>query len=83
MPINETKIGEDVLSLLQSIQTNGGKENVKPVDIQKQLADGLAKIIADHIKTITITIAVGTIQVEGTQAAQSNTNEIVLNGAVE
>ena len=53
---------------------------------QEEAMDRLAGVIADrvdaYIKTLTITIATGLVQVEGTAVAQQNVAPIVISGGV-
>ena len=65
---NKALTGDDLNTMLDTAMQN--------------LADAIATEVDKYIKTLTITIATGLVQVEGTAVAQSNVVPIVVDGGV-
>lgn len=65
---NKALTGDDLDTMLDTAMQN--------------LADAIATEVDKYIKTLTLTIATGLVQVEGTAVAQSNVVPIVVDGGV-
>ena len=77
MALTESTIAAELKKLMDAnaSDTAGSKTT-------QDTADALAKVIVKAIKSATITIPTGKIQVEGTPAKQSNIKPIKLNSAL-
>lgn len=51
-------------------------------DAIRRLADAIAEQVDAYVKTMTITIATGLVQVQGTPSAQANVAPIIIEGGV-
>lgn len=65
---NKALTGDDLDAMLDTAMQN--------------LADAIATEVDKYIKTLTLTIATGLVQVEGTAVAQANVAPIVVDGGV-
>lgn len=65
---NKALTGDDLDAMLDTAMQN--------------LADALATEVDKYIKTLTITIATGLVQVQGTPSAQANVSPIIIEGGV-
>ena len=74
----KTALKTDLLAMAEANNADGVT--------QEEAMDRLAGVIADrvdaYIKTLTVTIATGLVQVEGTAVAQENVAPIVITGGV-
>lgn len=74
----KTALKTDLLAMAEANNADGVT--------QEEAMDRLAGVIADrvdaYIKTLTVTIATGLVQVEGTAVAQQNVAPIVISGGV-
>lgn len=74
----KTALKTDLLAMAEANNADGVT--------REQAMDRLAGVLADrvdaYIKTLTVTIATGLVQVEGTAVAQQNVAPIVISGGV-
>ena len=82
MALNLTKFKADLKTALLKAQAKNQKDGVSTDTAMGNLADEIATEVDKYIKTLTLTIATGVVQVEGTAAAQANVVPIVVNNGV-
>lgn len=87
MPLNLTQFKSDLKESLKSVADENLK--ISPNDPAKALdkaMENLANAIADkvdaYIKTMTITIASGLVQVQGSPSAQTNAAPIIITNGI-
>lgn len=87
MALNLTQFKKDLKSAMKSAaQANAQldpKNAEKALDkAMENISNAIAEQVDAYIKTMTITIATGAVQVQGTAAAQSNATPIVIENGV-
>lgn len=72
-------------SLAEALQVAAEKNMENPTtteDAMRRLANAIAEQVDAYVKTMTITIATGLVQVQGTPSAQANVAPIIIEGGV-
>ena len=72
-------------SLAGALQVAAEKNMEHPTtteDAIRRLSDVIAEQVDAYVKTMTITIATGLVQVQGTPSAQANVAPIIIEGGV-
>lgn len=73
---------EKLTDKLVEASTKNAKEGVSREQAMGELAKAIAGEVDAYIKTMTITIASGLVQVQGSPSAQANVVPIVINGGI-
>ena len=82
MALNLTTFKSNLKSSLKTAAEANAQNGVSLDTAMENLANAIAAEVDAYIKTMTITILSGMIQVEGTAAAQSNVAPIVIDNGV-
>lgn len=82
MALNLTAFKSSLKDALKEAANDNRADGVTIDEAMGNLADAIASEVDAYIKTMTITLATGVVQVEGTAASQSNAAPIVVDGGV-
>lgn len=82
MALNLTTFKSNLKSSLKTAAEANAQNGVSMDKAMENLANAIAAEVDAYIKTMTITILSGMIQVEGTASAQSNVASIVIDNGV-
>ncbi len=82
MPLVLKTFEESLTDKLVAAAKKNANEGVTLEAAMGELAKAIAGEVDGYIKTMTITIASGLVQVQGSPSAQANVAPIVINGGV-
>lgn len=82
MPLNLTKFKSDLKKDLKTAAEANSKNDVTLDQALERLANVVADNVDAYIKTMTITIASGLVQVQGSPSAQANVAPIVIENGI-
>lgn len=82
MALNLTAFKSSLKAALKEAADDNSADGVTLDEAMGNLADAIASEVDAYIKTMTITLASGVVQVEGTASAQTNVAPIVVDGGV-
>lgn len=82
MPADIISLKNAIKSAFDVAMTASQDPEADPETIRDEYADSMAIAIDAYAKTLTLTIAPGLIQVEGSAVAQSNTTPLVIPDAL-
>jgi hypothetical protein len=82
MALDKSTFKMDLKTDLLAMAAANKADGVTPEEAMDRLAGVIADRVDAYIKTLTITIATGLVQVQGTAAAQQNVVPIVITGGV-
>lgn len=82
MALNIETLKQNLKESLKAAAEQNASEATTIEAAMNRLAEAIAGPVDAYIKTMTITIATGTVQVQGTAAAQSNVAPIVIDNGI-
>lgn len=82
MPLDKTALSTAIKAGLDAAFTAAADPENNSETIRQNYVNAIADAMDDYVKSIKITLAPGTIQVQGTATAQNNVAPLVIDGAV-
>ena len=82
MALNIETLKQNLRSSLKAAAEQNASEATTIEAAMNRIAEAIAGPVDTYIKTMTITIATGAVQVQGTAAAQSNVAPIVIDNGI-
>lgn len=82
MALNIETFKQNLVESLKAAAEQNASEVTTMEAAMNRLAEAIAGPVDEYIKTMTITIPTGVVQVQGTAAAQSNVAPIVIDNGI-
>lgn len=82
MALNIESFKDSLAGALQAAAEQNMANPTTTEGAMRRLADAIAEQVDAYVKTMTITIAKGLVQVQGTPSAQENLAPIIIEGGV-
>lgn len=82
MALNKTTLATAIKAGIDAAFTAAANSETTPESVRQNYANAIADAFDTYVKTATITLAPGTIQVQGSPSAQANVAPLIINGGI-